>query len=69
MAKKVIDHATSTHEEFAKGLWWKASSCPSCGTKDGWRIGAKWCLQCVEWRSIKPLLKKYTGKKIKSKQC
>ena len=65
MTKKVVDQATSTYEEFAKSLWWKASQCPSCAVKDGWRIGEKWCLDCVEWRPVKPLLKKQPFKLVK----
>jgi anaerobic ribonucleoside-triphosphate reductase len=67
MKNKVVDYATSTHKEFAQAILWKASCCPSCGTKGGWRIGGKWCLNCVEWRSVKKLLKRHTGKTVRSK--
>ena len=43
---------------FQKVMEWKISRCPSCGTVGGWRIGSRFCLACVEWRSLKPLKKK-----------
>ena len=36
MAKKVVDLNTTTREEFARGLWWKASACPF--VRDKWRL-------------------------------
>ncbi len=34
-----------------KALKW--APCPSCRKAPSWRIGDRWCIECVEWRPIR----------------
>jgi len=59
-SKTRLVSCNDTEARLAQAMRWKHSWCPSCGTMDGWRIGSKWCLKCVEWR---PLPKKRRTRK------
>lgn len=57
-AKREVTVVQANDPNFGQALTWKQSICPSCKTQGGWRIGAKFCLQCVEWRQSKRPLKR-----------
>ncbi len=60
--KKVVTFWLDTpldDQEVVQALRWKYSKCPSCGTCDLWRIGTKFCLNCIEWRPQKRILSKH----------
>lgn len=60
--KKIVSFTLDTptnDPEVVQALRWKASKCPACGTREGWRIGSRYCLACIEWRPQKRILSKH----------